>query len=107
MGFDQKLFKLDSQKDQFLATIDHVKGRGLQFYRRPLIFSFLTLSGYLSTKLEFINQKLDCTIFKKLTNYKPTAITSNCFKGLTLLFGYYSKHLMVTQITKDKFNWLD
>lgn len=93
--FEEKQIRFSKKNERHFLTIDQKKARDSEIYRRSLIFSFWFLNSFMTTKLEFVHQRLDCTKFKRMPRSRPTPQVNNCFKGMELNFGYYSMHVMV------------
>lgn len=94
--FEEKQIRVDRKSEKHFLTIDQVKARDSESQRRALVFSFQYLNSYMTTKLEFLHQRLDCTKFETVSRSKPSPQTSNCFAGLEVNFGYFSVHVMVS-----------
>jgi hypothetical protein len=100
--FEEKQIRVEKKSEQHFLTIDQIKAKASDSHKRSLVFSFMFLNSYITTKLDFIHQRLDCTKYNRMPRVKATPQTSNCFGGLELNFGYYSMHLMVTLIRVEK-----
>jgi hypothetical protein len=101
--FEEKQIRMEKNSEQHFLTIDQTKAKIPGSHKRSLVFSFMFLNSFLTTKLDFIHQKLECTIYKRMPRSKASPETINCFNGLEMNFGYYSMHLKVkiTRIGKE------
>lgn len=54
--------------------------------------------SFVSSKLEFINQKIECVKFSRDSRTKVSPIKSDCFNNVDINFGYFSIYAKVSLV---------
>ena len=100
--FDDKPTVLSPKSENFIFTLDHLNNNSEynnnKNFVRDLLMTFNWGGSYISSRLKFVDKKLECVKFARMENKKRRPIKLNCYNNFDINFGYYSIYAKVIYV---------